>query len=68
MWHRSGIRRSSLIPVLVTGIQPRRVRAVVNPYSVKRSSTPKDLGVLDPCDKHRDEGASGGHQSHSITS
>jgi hypothetical protein len=41
---------SSLIPVLVTGIQPWRVCAV------KRVSTPKDLGLLDPCDKHRDEG------------
>ena len=42
--------RSSLIPVLVTGIQPRRVCAVND------SSAPKDLGALDSCDKHRNEG------------
>jgi hypothetical protein len=41
---------TSLIPVLVTGIQPRRVCAV------KRLLRPKDLGLLDPCDEHRDEG------------
>ncbi|NKK77361.1 hypothetical protein GFL51_07650 [Rhizobium leguminosarum bv. viciae] len=46
----------SLIPVLVTGIQPRRVCAVIDPYSVKESSAPKDLGALDSCDKHRNEG------------
>ncbi|MGN7714251.1 hypothetical protein [Agrobacterium radiobacter] len=46
----------SLIPVPrdkpedVTGIQPTRVCAA------KDSSQPKDLGWLDPCDKHRDEG------------
>ncbi|WP_176538907.1 di-heme oxidoredictase family protein [Rhizobium sp. J15] len=47
---------ASLIPVLVTGIQPRRVGAVND--SVKGgSSTPKDLGALDSCDEHRNEGA-----------
>ncbi|HAU78733.1 MAG TPA: hypothetical protein DCW88_25410 [Agrobacterium sp.] len=41
--------RSSLIPVLVTGIQrrasPRR----------RESFQPKDLGWKDSCDEHRDE-------------
>ncbi|UNZ53565.1 hypothetical protein [Agrobacterium tumefaciens] len=37
-------------PEDVTGIQPTRVCAA------KDSSQPKDLGWLDPCDKHRDEG------------
>ncbi|MFF0947593.1 di-heme oxidoredictase family protein [Rhizobium leguminosarum] len=47
---------ASLIPVLVTGIQPRRVGAVND--SVKgESSAPKDLGALDSCDEHRNEGA-----------
>ncbi|MBY4588363.1 MULTISPECIES: di-heme oxidoredictase family protein [Rhizobium] len=40
---------TSLIPVLVTGIQPRRVRAV-NDSVRGESSTPKDLGALDSCD------------------
>jgi hypothetical protein len=49
---------SSLIPVLVTGIQPRRVRAVnESTPSLSESLVPKDLGTLDPCDKHRDEGS-----------
>ncbi|CUX41215.1 hypothetical protein AGR13a_Cc40003 [Agrobacterium genomosp. 13 str. CFBP 6927] len=39
----------NLIPVPVTGIQPTHVCAG------KDSSQPKDLGWLDPCDKHRDE-------------
>ncbi|CUX13751.1 hypothetical protein GGE43_000213 [Agrobacterium tumefaciens] len=39
----------SLIPVLVTGIQSTRVRAA------RGSFQPKDLGWLDPYDKHRDE-------------
>ena len=45
-----------LIPVLGldprddTGIQPRRVCAVIDLYSVKESSAPKDLGALDSCD------------------
>ncbi|OWV74555.1 hypothetical protein ATY76_26765 [Rhizobium sp. R339] len=51
-----------LIPVLGldprddTGIQPRRVCAVIDLYSVKESSAPKDLGALDSCDEHRNEG------------
>ncbi|PCK78275.1 integrase [Rhizobium sophoriradicis] len=36
--------------MLVTGIQPRRVRAVND------SPAPKDLGALGSCDKHRNEG------------
>jgi tRNA(Ile)-lysidine synthase len=44
----------SLIPVLVTGIQQRRVGAV------RESSVPKDLGTLDSCDKHRNEGGEEG--------
>ncbi|POO56428.1 hypothetical protein CTT39_06860 [Agrobacterium rosae] len=41
-----------------TGIQPRRVRAVNEPYSLgAESSAPKDLGALDSCDKHRNEGS-----------
>ncbi|NKK62049.1 hypothetical protein GFL39_03885 [Rhizobium leguminosarum bv. viciae] len=41
---------SSLIPVLVTGIQQRRV------CGAAESFRPKDLGRLDSCDKHRNEG------------
>jgi hypothetical protein len=47
---------TSLIPVLVTGIQPRRVRAVRDATRVTTSPEPKDLGALDSCDKHRNEG------------
>ena len=43
---------SSLIPVLVTGIQQTRVCVA------KDSFQPKDLGWLDSCDKHRNEGLS----------
>ncbi|PDT12608.1 hypothetical protein CO655_05650 [Rhizobium sp. M1] len=55
----------SLIPVLgldprdVTGIQPRRVCAVNDPFPVEESSAPKDLGALDSCDEHRNEGERG---------
>ncbi len=41
---------TSLIPVLVTGIQPTRVCVA------KGSLQPKDLGWLDSCDKHGNEG------------
>jgi hypothetical protein len=41
---------TSLIPVLVTGIQLARVYATRQPFQ------PKDLGWLDSCDKHRNEG------------
>ena len=41
---------TSLIPVLVTGIQPTRVRAARQPFQ------PDDLGWPDSCDKHRNEG------------
>ncbi|CUX27610.1 exported hypothetical protein [Agrobacterium deltaense RV3] len=40
----------SLIPVLVTGIQSTYVCAAEEPFQ------PKDLGWLDSCDKHRNEG------------
>ncbi|RUM05625.1 hypothetical protein EFR84_16035 [Rhizobium chutanense] len=47
----------SLIPVLVTGIQPPRVRAVNDSFRlIGMSLAPKDLGALDSCDKHRNEG------------
>ncbi len=50
-----------LIPVLVTGIQPPRVRAVNDCSRLDRwSLAPKDLGALDSCDKHRNEGDFGG--------
>jgi len=39
-----------LIPVLVTGIQQRRVCGAEEPLQ------PKDLVWLDSCDKHRNEG------------
>ncbi|RDJ02076.1 hypothetical protein B5K05_30790 [Rhizobium phaseoli] len=68
MWHCSGTYRSALIPVLVTGIQPWRVCAVIDFYPFKKSSAPKDLGALDSCDEHRNEGASSDHRNHSITS
>jgi hypothetical protein len=48
---------TSLIPVLVTGIQPRRVRAVKDLPRTQHSPAPKDLGALDSCDKHRNEGS-----------
>ncbi|PDT01260.1 tRNA lysidine(34) synthetase TilS [Rhizobium chutanense] len=51
--------RSSLIPVLVTGIQPPRVGAVNDSIMREESSAPKDLGALDSCDKHRNEGEGG---------
>ena len=41
---------SPLIPVLVTGIQQRRVCGAGEPFQ------PKDLVWLDSCDKHRNEG------------
>ncbi|OVE92649.1 integrase [Agrobacterium tumefaciens] len=40
----------ALIPVLVTGIQSTRVCAAGESFQ------PKDLGWLDSCDKHRNEG------------
>jgi len=43
----------SLIPVLVTGSQPREV------FRVKRLFRTADAALLDPCDKHRDEGGNG---------
>ncbi|PKA40556.1 hypothetical protein CWR43_28770 [Rhizobium sullae] len=47
----------SLIPVLVTGIRRRRVRAVNDSFTFARASpAPKDLGALDSCDEHRNEG------------
>ncbi|API50246.1 hypothetical protein BMW22_00045 [Rhizobium leguminosarum] len=49
--------RHSLIPVPVTGIQPRRVRAVNDAiHTSQKPFAPKDLGALDSCDKHRNEG------------
>jgi len=57
---------STLIPVAlglcprdVTGIQPRRVRAVNESNHGREPSVPKDLGTLDSCDKHRNEGVRG---------
>ncbi|ANL27039.1 hypothetical protein AMC90_CH01174 [Rhizobium phaseoli] len=46
----------SLIPVLVTGIQPPRVGAVNDSRNTKEPPAPKDLGALDSCDEHRNEG------------
>ncbi|RUL99761.1 hypothetical protein EFR84_26425 [Rhizobium chutanense] len=40
----------SLIPVLVTGIQPPRVGAVNDSCKRKEYLAPKDLGALDSCD------------------
>ncbi|PDV90373.1 hypothetical protein CO652_03080 [Rhizobium sp. H4] len=37
-------------------IQPRRVRAVNNSLERTESLASNDLGALDPCDEHRDEG------------
>ncbi|OWV87327.1 tRNA(Ile)-lysidine synthetase [Rhizobium sp. N122] len=51
--------RSSLIPVLVTGIQPPRVGAVNDSTKQDESSAPKALGALDSCDEHRNEGGEG---------
>ncbi|PDT03359.1 hypothetical protein CO666_15020 [Rhizobium chutanense] len=59
---------SSLIPVLVTGIQPRRVCAVSESIlQGKESFAPKDLDALDSCDEHRNEGDGGG-RSREISS
>ncbi|MFF0951195.1 tRNA lysidine(34) synthetase TilS [Rhizobium leguminosarum] len=49
----------SLIPVLVTGIQPPRVGAVNDSTMREESPAPKDLGSLDSCDEHRNEGGFG---------
>ncbi|CAN7541529.1 tRNA lysidine(34) synthetase TilS [Rhizobium leguminosarum] len=49
----------SLIPVLVTGIQPPRVGAVNDSTMREESPAPKDLGALDSCDEHRNEGGLG---------
>ncbi|MBY5438913.1 tRNA lysidine(34) synthetase TilS [Rhizobium leguminosarum] len=51
--------RHSLIPVLVTGIQPPRVGAVNDSTMREESPAPKDLGALDSCDEHRNEGGLG---------
>jgi hypothetical protein len=52
-----GSPSNAVIPVLVTGIQPRRVGAVNELVSpLNESSAPKDLGALDSCDKHRNDG------------
>ncbi|PCD64483.1 hypothetical protein CO648_28405 [Rhizobium phaseoli] len=46
--------------MLVTGIQPPRVRAVNDSFLLASASlAPKDLGALDSCDKHRNEGEKG---------
>ncbi|OHV22396.1 hypothetical protein BBJ66_29915 [Rhizobium sp. RSm-3] len=50
----------SLIPVLVTGIQPPRVGAVNDSCNAQEFLAPKDLGALDSCDKHRNEGGETG--------
>ncbi|PDS77722.1 hypothetical protein CO667_16360 [Rhizobium sp. L43] len=50
---------SSLIPVLVTGIQPPRVRAVNDSFDGKEFLASKDLDALDSCDEHRNDGARG---------
>ncbi|PDT08825.1 hypothetical protein CO655_20625 [Rhizobium sp. M1] len=43
--------------MLVTGIQPRRVGAVNESIPpLNESPAPKDLGALDSCDQHRNEG------------
>ncbi|CAD0207847.1 tRNA(Ile)-lysidine synthase [Agrobacterium fabrum] len=49
--YRPLVRSSPLlIPVLVTGIQSTRVCAAEESFQLK------DLGSLDSCDKHRNEG------------
>ncbi|MDV4182123.1 tRNA lysidine(34) synthetase TilS [Rhizobium brockwellii] len=50
---------ASLIPLLVTGIQPPRVGAVNDSTMREDSPAPKDLGALDSCDEHRNEGGLG---------
>ncbi len=50
---------SSLIPVLVTGIQPPRVGAVNDSTKQDESSAPNDLGAEDSCDEHRNKGGEG---------
>ncbi|NKM81977.1 hypothetical protein GFL84_32775 [Rhizobium leguminosarum bv. viciae] len=55
LWGQRAIPAASLIPVLVTGIQPRRVRAVNDSFAERKSPAPRDLGALDSCDKHRNE-------------
>ncbi|CUX08416.1 hypothetical protein AGR13a_Cc110026 [Agrobacterium genomosp. 13 str. CFBP 6927] len=57
-WQAQGPRSfvalsSTLIPVLVTGIQATRVCAAAELFQ------PKDLGWLDSCDEHRNEGRTG---------
>ncbi|RFB97233.1 hypothetical protein B5K11_04840 [Rhizobium leguminosarum bv. trifolii] len=43
----------------VTGLQPRRVCAVNDCHWPSPPSAPKDLGALDSCDEHRNEGERG---------
>jgi tRNA(Ile)-lysidine synthase len=49
----------SVIPVLVTGIQPPRVGAVIDLQISTESFAPEDSGALDSCDKHRNDGELG---------
>ncbi|NKM29762.1 hypothetical protein GFL82_35060 [Rhizobium laguerreae] len=53
----------SVIPVLVTGIQPPRVGAVNDPHRVSSFPAPKDLGALDSCDEHRNDGGEVGRDA-----
>jgi hypothetical protein len=48
-----------LRPLDDTGIQQRRVRDLNESNHGRESSVPKDLGTLDSCDKHRNEGETG---------
>ena len=50
MKRAEGRTLSALIPVLVTGIQQRRV------CGAEESFQSNDLAWLDSCDKHRNEG------------
>ncbi|MBB2818532.1 UNVERIFIED_ORG: tRNA(Ile)-lysidine synthase [Rhizobium esperanzae] len=52
---------SGLRPRDVTGIQPPRVGAVNDSTRGNESPAPKDLGALDSCDEHRNEGVWGSH-------
>jgi len=63
-WRREAVGKSTravtlstVISVLVTEIQPPRVCAVNDSFVVEEKPfLPKDLGRLDCCDKHRNEG------------
>ena len=59
-----GALPSSVIPVLVTGIQQRRVGDAKDSPVLAASSHHADAWWLDPCDEHRDDGGFFWHRDY----